>query len=205
MTSGNTHATLPVGYATEAARSSARVRMGSTKEFDVVDDPNYEREGRGRSEKKRAAQAIGALASQLIESSEAVCRRLPLPEDVREALDLARRSTARGARKRELKHLAGLLRRDEETTDAVRAALDSVGRSSRAERELFQRVEDLRDALCDQDRFAEALETAAAEIPGLDRHAVTRLARRVHQHGDKRSFREIFRRLRVLVEASSQE
>jgi len=171
----------------------------------VVDDPNREREGRGRSEKKRAAQAIGALASQLIESSEAVCRRLPLPEDIRDVLDLARRSTARGARKRELKHLAGLLRRDEETTEAVRAALDAVGRSSRAEREQFQRIEDLRDALCDPDRFTAALETAAAEVPGLDRHAVTRLARRVHENGDKRSFREIFRLLRALVEASSQE
>ena len=179
--------------------------MGSSKEFDVVEDPHYEREGRGRSEKKRAAQAIGALASQMIEASEAVCKRLPLSEDIRDVLDLARRSTARGARKRELKHLAGLLRRDEETVDAVRTALNDVGRSSRADRDLFHRIEDLRDALCDPDRFAEALETAAAEVPGLDRQAISRLARRVHENGDKRSFREIFRRLRVLVEASSEK
>ena len=170
----------------------------------MVEDPHYEREGRGRSEKKRAAQAITALAVQMIDSSEGVCKRLPLPEDVRDVLDLARRSTARGARKRELKHLAGLLRRDEETTDAVRTALDSVGQSSRAERDLFHRIEELRDALCDPDRFAEALETAATEVPGLDRQIFSRLARRVHQNGDKRAFREIFRRLRVLVEASSE-
>ena len=178
--------------------------MGWNKEFDVVDDPHYEREGRGRSEKKRAAQAIGALAAQMIEASEAVCKRLPLPEDIRDVLDLARRSTARGARKRELKHLAGLLRRDEETADAVRTVLNSVDQSSRAERDKFHRIEDLRDALCDPERFPEALETAAAEVPGLDRQVISRLARRVHQNGDKRAFREIFRRLRVLVEASSE-
>jgi ribosome-associated protein len=179
--------------------------MGSSKEFHVVEDPLYEREGRGRSEKKRAAQAIGALALEMIESSEAVCKRLPVPEDMREVLDLARRSTARGARKRELKHLAALLRRDEETVDAVRIALNDVGRSSRADRNLFHRIEDLRNALCDPDRFAEALETAAAEVPGLDRQVISRLARRVHANGDKRAFREIFRRLRVLVEASSEK
>jgi len=170
----------------------------------VVEDPHYEREGRGRSEKKRAAQLIAALAVQMIDSSEAVCKRLPVPEDVRDVLDLARRSTARGARKRELKHLAGLLRRDEETADAVRAALDDVDRSSRAERDLFHRLEELRDALCDPGRFDETLENAAAEVPGLDRPVMTRLARRVHKDGDKRAFREIFRRLRVLVEASSE-
>lgn len=171
----------------------------------MAEDPRNEREGRGRSEKKRAAQEIGTLASRLIEASDAVCRQLPLPEDVREVLDLARRSTARGARKRELKHLAGLLRRDEETTDAVRAALDAAGRSSLAERERFHRIEDLRDALCDPDRLAAALETVGTEIPGLDRQALTRLARRVHETGDKRAFREIFRRLREQIEATPQE
>lgn len=171
----------------------------------MIDDPQHEREGRGRSEKKRAAQAIGALALRMIESSDAVCKRLPLPDDIRDVLDLARRSTARGARKRELKHLAGLLRRDDETVEAVRTALDDAGRSSRAERDQFQRIEDLRNALCDPDRFAEALETAATEVPGLDRQLITRLARRVHQNADKRAYREIFRRLRVLVEASLED
>jgi len=179
--------------------------MASNKEFDVVEDPLYEREGRGRSEKKRAAQAIGALAAQMIDSSEAVCKRLPLSEDFRDVLDLARRSNARGARKRELKHLAGLLRRDEETADAVRAVLNSADQSSRAERDRFHRIGDLRDALCDPERFSETLETAAAEVPGLDRQVISRLARRVHQNGDKRAFREIFRSLRVLIEASSEE
>jgi len=170
----------------------------------VVRNPRDNREGRGRSAKKREAQAIEALAVRLIETNEALCRRLSLPDELREGLDQARRITARVARKREIKHLSSLLRRDEESVAAIRAALDADGRSNRAERDLFHRIEEHRDALCDPDRFTEALSDAAAELPGLDRGTITRLAKRVHKTGDKRASREIFRRLRALAEPSSQ-
>jgi ribosome-associated protein len=103
-----------------------------------------------------------------------------------------------------MKHLAGLLRQDQEATTAIQAALDAVGRTSRAERDTFQRIERMRDALCDPDGFAEALEQASGELPGLDRQGFTHLAKSVHQTGDKRAFREIFRRLRALMEASAE-
>jgi ribosome-associated protein len=170
----------------------------------VVEDPHDERDGRGRGARKRAAQAVEALAVRMVESGEAVCKRLPLPDELREGLDHARNTTARKARKRELKHLAGLLRRDEETATAVQAALDAVGRSNRAERDAFHHLEELRDAMCDPDFFAEAIERAAEELPGLDLDTLTRLARRVHQTGDKRASREIFRRLRAVTEARSE-
>ncbi len=169
----------------------------------MVEDPHNEREGRGRSAKKRAARAIDSLAVRMVESTEAVCRRLPVPDDLREVLDQARSITSRGARKREIKHLASLLRRDEAASEAVRAALDAVGRSNRAERDRMHQIEELRDALCDPDRFAEAIETAAARLPALDRQTLTNLARSVHTNGDKRASREIFRRLRTLMGASS--
>lgn len=170
----------------------------------MVEDPRGRREGRGRSAQKREAQAIEALAVRLIETNEALCRRLVLPDELREGLDQARRITARGARKREIKHLSGLLRRDEDSVAVIRAALDDDGRSSRAERDLFHRIEELRNALCDPDRFSETLASAAVEMPGLDSGTITRLAKRVHKTGDKRAFREIFRRLRALAETSPQ-
>ncbi|MEN8165576.1 MAG: ribosome biogenesis factor YjgA [Acidobacteriota bacterium] len=170
----------------------------------MLEDPHDEREGRGRSAKKREAQAVEALAVRLVEASEALCKNLPLPEKLRDSLDQARSIKSRSARKRQLKHLAGLLRRDEDSAVAVQAALDSVGRSNRAERDFFHHIEELRDALCDPDRFAEAIESAAEELPGLDRQTFTGLAQRVHRNGDKRASREIFRRLRALTEPSSR-
>ena len=167
----------------------------------MVEHPHDEREGRGRAEKKRAAQAIEALAVRMVEANTALCKRMPLPDELRESLDQARSITARSARKRQIKHLAGLLRRDEESATAVQTALDNVGHRNRAERDLFHRIEELRDALCDPERFTEAIESAAQEWPGLDRRTLTRLAQRVHRTGDKRASREIFRRFRELTEA----
>ena len=169
----------------------------------MVEDQHNEGEGRGRGAKKRAAQAIEALAVRMVESSEGLCKRLPLPDELRESLVQARSIKARSARKRQIKHLAGLLRRDEESAVAVQAALDDAGRSNRAERDLFHHIEELRDALCDPDHFSEAIENAAEELPDLDRKTFTRLARRVHRTGDKRASREIFRRLRALTQACS--
>jgi len=170
----------------------------------VVKGPDDEREGRGRSEKRREAQAIEVLAVRMVESSDAICKRLPLTDELREDLRKIRKIKARGALKRQIKHLAGLLRRDQESVTAIQAALGAAGRTNRAERDAFRRIEQLRDALCDPDGFAEALERAADELAGLDRQTFTRLAKSVHKTGDKRASREIFRRLRTLTEASAE-
>ncbi len=170
----------------------------------MTDGRYDEPEGRGRSAKKRAAKAVEALAVRMVEVGNAVCKRLPLTDELREDLDRARSISARTARKRQIKHLAGLLRQDPDSVTAIQVALDTDGRTTRAERDAFQRIEQLRDALCDPDSFAAALEQAAGEIPGLDRQNLARLAKKVHLTGDKRAFREIFRRLRVLTEASAE-
>ena len=127
-----------------------------------------------------------------------------MPDRLRDELLLARRITSHGARKRQIKRLAGLLRRDEATAAAVQAVLDAAGHATRAEREAFHHLEELRDGLCDPERFTETLDAAAHELPALDRQVLTRLARKVHLTGDKRSSREIFRRLRALTEAPSE-
>lgn len=165
---------------------------------------NERDEGRGRSEKKRAAEAIEALAVRMVESTEAQCRSMPLSDELREGLNQARGIRARSARKRQIKYLAGLLRRDEEAAAAVRAAFDDAGRGDRVERDFFHHIEELRDALCDPDRFTEAIDRTAEELPGFDRQTFTRLARSVHQTGDKRASREIFRRLRTLAEVTRE-
>jgi len=140
----------------------------------------------------------------MVEAGDATCKRLPLTDELREELQLIRNLKAPGARKRQIKHLAGLLRNDEDSVAAILAALDTVRRTNRAERDAFHRIERLRNALCDPDRFAKALESAADELPALDWQAITRLATRVHLTGDKRAFREIFRRLRALTESPAE-
>jgi ribosome-associated protein len=154
-----------------------------------------EQEGRGRSAKKRAAQAVEATAQEVADLPEAERRKLPVPSELRAEIELAAATRGHGARKRQIKHLAGELRRREEELEALRAHLDGLHGAQLAERKAFHELEKLRDRLCDPEQFEAALAEAAHARPGADPGALARLARAA-QGGDRRAFRELFRRLR---------
>jgi ribosome-associated protein len=64
------------------------------------------------------------------------------------------------------------------------------------DRRQFHHLEELRDRLCDPDRFPAALDEVLELYPNIDRNTISRLSRSVHQHADRRAARELFRRLR---------
>ena len=82
-----------------------------------------------KSALKRAAKEIESLAGQLAEVTEAVVAGLKLPTDLQEEVDLVRRTKGHGAHKRQVKHLAALLRERPEETAAISGA---SGRPERA-------------------------------------------------------------------------
>lgn len=160
--------------------------------------------GPSRSAKKRAAKAVETIAAQLLELPEAAWSKAPAPDELREEIELARRTEGHGSRKRQMKHLAGVLRRHEDETEAIQAFLDGLHQSQLQEKQDFHLLEELRDRICDPQRSAAALAEAAASIPGLDRAALARLARAVHAGNDRKAFREIFRRLKSAWEQNAE-
>lgn len=149
-----------------------------------------------RSAKKRAAKAIQELASTLITMAEADYRRLPLSGVIAEELEQARAIKSHGARKRQLKHLAGLLREDDESREQIETFMAGIERGHRQKTAGFHRLEELRERLCDPDRCTEALEEIEETLPSVDTAKIHRLAKSVQNSADKRAFREIFRLLR---------
>ena len=88
-----------------------------------TDDPSHDY-GPTRTQQRRDALAVLALAGQLVELPPSRLARLELPEDVRAEIANVRRITSHIARKRQLAFLAKLMRRYEaEAFDPVRAAL----------------------------------------------------------------------------------
>lgn len=158
-------------------------------------DEVMEKEGRGRSAKKRVAQAVEALAQELVDLPEAERRRLPAPDELAAEIALAADTRSHSARKRQIKHLAGVLRRDDEAVEALRAHLDGLHGAQLAERKLLHELESLRDRLCDPTQAEAALAETRRTCPDIDAAALARLARAA-QEGDRRAYREIFRRLR---------
>jgi len=157
-------------------------------------------EGRGRSAAKRAAQAIDELAKALVELPEPQCAKLPLEGDLRRELQQARATKGHSSRKRQLKHFAALLRRDEEAISAVQAFVDGCNETHQQQTEAFHQLEQLRDRLCDVKSCAAALDEVRRLYPQIDVDRLAGLARSVHAGGDKKAYREIFRRLRTAAE-----
>ena len=156
-----------------------------------------------RSAKKRAAHEVEKLAGELAELAEAEWRKLPAPPELREEILRARETRGHGARRRQIKHLAGVLRRHEEETAALRAFLDGTHAQQWAEKKAFHSLERLRDRLCDPESFATALQEALRTSPSADPAEITRLARAAQGGDDRRAYRELFRRLREGVAEDS--
>ncbi|MCK4503156.1 MAG: DUF615 domain-containing protein [Desulfuromonadales bacterium] len=149
-----------------------------------------------RTKKKQQAKQIEQVAVQLVDLSDNQFSQLNLPSYIAYEAEQARITKGRGSQKRQLKHLAGMLRKsDDDLADLLRQ-LESLDQVSRGEKKQFRQLEKLRDRLCDEDSFAAAFDEMLELLPDIDRKAISRLARSVHLHEDKRAYREIFKRLR---------
>ena len=157
-----------------------------------------------RSAKKRAARSVEDLAVRLTELSASDFRRLPVQGDVQRELETARNIKAHGARKRQIKHLAGLLRRDDETREAVEAFVSDLDQGRHREAERFHVLEELRERLCDPVQREDALREVRSILPDLEQAKVRRLAEAAAGGQDKRAFRELFRLLRTAEELLHQ-
>ncbi|NLC70954.1 MAG: DUF615 domain-containing protein [Desulfuromonadaceae bacterium] len=153
-----------------------------------------------RSALKRAAKAVEELAEQLAGLPPSQLARLALPEDVAAELRLVAKAAGHGARKRQIKHLAGLMRRNEEWTAKLQELLDNSDQVRYEDQKRFHRLESLRDRLCDPEMFQAAMEEIGGTFPAIDRELLARLAGSVHSSRDKRAFREIFRLLKNATE-----
>jgi len=149
-----------------------------------------------KSALKRAAKEVEALAEKLAGVSEAFLAELALSADLKEKIDLARRTKGHGARKRQIKHLAGLLRRRHEELGVLADFMTRIDQRNARQNRDFHYLEGLRDRLCDAHLFPEALSEVESVLPDLDLQAIHQLAGKVHACADRGAFREIFRRLR---------
>ena len=155
--------------------------------------PDMERPS--RTQRKLAAEAVVELAHQLAALPDAVFKGLPLPQELRAEFIQVRKMKASAARARQVRHLAGELRADEELLAAVNTALGGQRRLSREEALRFQQREELRESLLDPHHGDEALYVLEQSAPDLDHAALHEQIALYRQTGEKRYYRAIFRLL----------
>jgi ribosome-associated protein len=164
------------------------------REEDIDDDRP------SRSARRRDALDVLAFARRLSELPPARLDALELPEDIRDELAEVQRTPSHIAHKRQLAHLAKLMRaHDEQDFAAARGALANDRAASAREAAELHRIEALREKLLGDDGDT-MLTSVIAGHPRLDHQhlrALIRQARRERDAGKPpRAQRELFRLLR---------
>lgn len=166
-------------------------------DFDIDTD-----ESPSRSQLKREAEALQDLGLALVELPPNKYNRIDMPDNLREAINLARRITAHGGKRRQLQYIGKLMRSLD--AEPIRAQLEAFQQQDRRSAQQFHQLEQLRDQLI------EVGDTAIGDIleryPHADRQHLRQLIRQAQQERDKNkppaAARSLFKYLRELSETA---
>ncbi|MBS0373021.1 MAG: DUF615 domain-containing protein [Proteobacteria bacterium] len=165
------------------------------------EDPEAD-EGPSRSQRKRDAAELKELGDELAALPVAELDRLELPEKLRDAIDLAQRLTAHGARARQRQLIGKILRKTD--VAAIRAMLEARALARRLAAREFHRVETWRDRLLAEGEPAFA--AFAAAFPDADLARLRALAAEARAEAAAgrapAAARELFRLLRAALAAT---
>jgi ribosome-associated protein len=150
-----------------------------------------------KTRRKRAMEELQALGEALAALPANRLKKIELPEDLREAIDLIQRMTRQDeARRRQMQYIGRLMRKVE--SEPIRAALAAARGDSAAETARLHRIERLRDTLLEDETAA--LNEIAALYPGIDLAHLRALRRAAlkekEQNKPPRNHRAIFQLLK---------
>ena len=156
-----------------------------------------------KSQRKRDAHALQTLGAQLVTLRDDVLVRLPIGEELIDAVRAAREIRSHEGRRRQIQ-LIGKLMRDADG-DAIRAALDDEGSEHRIDVAIQHAAERWRERMLADDRV---LANWLSEFPDT-RERVEPLIGRARGElaagGPGRAFRDLYRRLRDRLESAARD
>lgn len=163
----------------------------------MYDDP-FDDAPVSKSQRKREAHALQALGESLVKLNKSTLDQIPLPDDLRHAIEEAQRLHQHGALKRQLQYIGKLMRQCE--VEPIRDAYEKVTNSYREDVAQHHKLEQWRDRLLAEGD--QALEQLLAEQPEVDRQHLRQLIRRANQEAASskppKAARELFRYLRQI-------
>lgn len=161
-----------------------------------MNDENQADERPSKSERKRQSDELQTLGEELIDLPQAVLDELPLPDNLRDAVMLARRITKHGGLYRQRQYIGKLMRRIDPAP--IRQALAQRRDQARSQALQFKRAEHWRDRLIAEGDPAleQFLDECPAASRGLLSSLIGRAQRELRQHRPPASSRELFRVVR---------
>lgn len=159
-------------------------------------EQEYERPS--KSEMKRQSDALQKMGETLVEAARDRVKRVPMPEDVRDAILECQQITNHEGRRRQMQFVGKKMRTlDENEVAEIQKAIDSWKGASKSETAAMHALERRRDKLLTDDK---ALTVLLEENPELDVQQLRTLIRnaRKEQAENKppKAYREIFQILK---------
>jgi ribosome-associated protein len=180
--------------------------MGRRTNSEEVPAARFALEGEGpsKSARKRAATAAQELGERLIGLGEADLAKLPLPEQLLDAIRAARSIRSHGGLARQRQYIGKLMR--DIDPQPVMELLEGSSRAQALEAARFRRVEAWRDRLMAEGDTALAALGDACPLTPDQLAALTAVLHRARHSGNSEArraatARELFRMLRALFTA----
>jgi ribosome-associated protein len=161
-------------------------------------EQEYERPS--KSQLKREMTALQKLGAELIAEPRERVKRVPMPEEVRDAILECQTIKDHEGRRRQLQYVGKMMRTlEEEEVALIRKTIDSWKQPSRAETAAMHALERRRDKLLADDG---ALTELRAQYPELDVQQMRTLIRNARreqaENKPPKAYREIFQVLKQL-------
>jgi len=159
-----------------------------------------------KSQLKRDMTALQKLGAELIAEPRERVKRVPMPEDVRDAILECQQITDHEGRRRQLQYVGKKMRTlEDEEVALIRKTIDSWKQPSRAETAALHAIERRRDKLLADDG---ALTDLRAQYPDLDvqqmRTMIRNARREQAENKPPKAYREIFQALKQLQTGSAK-
>ncbi len=161
-------------------------------------EQQYERPS--KSQLKREMTALQKLGSELVEEARDRVKRIPMPEDVRDAILECQQIKDHEGRRRQLQYVGKKMRSlNEEEVAVIQATIDSWKGASKSETAALHALERQRDKLLADDEALTLLLSRHPQIDGQHLRTLIRNARKeVSENKPPKAYREIYQLLKSL-------
>ena len=169
-------------------------QRGKGKSFLNMDD-----DGKSRTQTKNEDRALQDLGKQLVGLSPEQVANIDVPEELLEAVMVARKTRKRGAKRRQMQYIGRLMRNID--PEPIRNALENIRRGDLDKARSFHKIEQWRDAIKAGEK--QVIEEILASCPDAERQRLSQLARNARDDVQKgkgvKSSRVLFRYLKEIA------
>ena len=161
-------------------------------------EQEYERPS--KSELKRQMSELQKLGEELVAEARDRVKRVPMPEDVRDAILMCQTITNHEGRRRQMQFVGKMMRKlDDEEVAIIQRTIDSWKGMSKADTAALHALERRRDKLLADDKALTVLLAEHAELDGQHLRTLIRNARKEQaENKPPKAYREIFQILKDL-------